>query len=192
MKLIVGLGNPGESYKLTRHNIGFMAADRLADKQAISLSKNKFKAAIGTGNSCGHKVIIAKPLTFMNLSGESAKAIASYYNIATDDILVVHDDMDIEFGQLRIKKQGGSAGHRGIGSLIKHFNNDNFLRVRVGIGKPPSYINPSDFVLQKFSDTEQNQLKGVIEDICNCIEYVLFQGPEAAMNRFHSSDRPAL
>ena len=189
MKLIVGLGNPGNEYKATRHNIGFLVVDRLSVESNISLQKKKFRSVFGSGVICGSKVIIAKPLTFMNLSGEAVIAIANYYNIASENIIVIHDDMDIEFGQLKIKIRGGSAGHRGIESIKKYLNEDNFLRIRAGIGKPPDNIDCSDYVLQKFSIKEQNELKGVIENIQSCIEVILTQGPEVAMNRYHSSSR---
>jgi PTH1 family peptidyl-tRNA hydrolase len=192
VKLIVGLGNPGNEYKVTRHNIGFLVVDYLSIEKNISLQKRRFRSVFGSGVICGCKVIIAKPLTFMNLSGEAVSTIANYYNIASENIIVIHDDMDIEFGQLKIKKHGGSAGHLGIESIIKYLKEDNFLRIRTGIGKPPDNIDPSDFVLQKFSSKEQSELKEVINNIQNCIELVLTQGPEAAMSRFHSSSQTVL
>jgi len=186
VKLIVGLGNPGNEYKNTRHNIGFLAVDQLCLENNIFLQKKRFNSDLGTVTICSYKVIIAKPLTFMNLSGEAVSAIANYYNIAAEDIIAVHDDMDIEFGHLKIKTQGGGAGHRGIESIIKYLKSDNFLRIRVGIGKPPAYIEPSNFVLQKFTRPEQDSLKEVINNVKNCIEVILTQGPAAAMNRFHN------
>ena len=188
----MGLGNPGDKYKATRHNIGFLAVDSLSIDKNIALQKRKFDSVFGSGVVCGLKVIITKPMTFMNLSGEAVSAIANYYDIASEDIIVIHDDMDIEFGRLKIRTQGGSAGHRGIVSLIKYLNDDKFLRIRVGIGKPPDFLEPSDFVLQNFSVQEQNELKGVIEDIQQCIEVILTQGPEAAMNKFHSTSQSVL
>ena len=192
VKLIVGLGNPGNEYNATRHNIGFIVADHFSAEKNISLQKKRFRSVFGSGNVCGCKVIIAKPLTFMNISGESVSAIARYYDIASENIIVIHDDMDIEFGLLKIKVRGGSAGHRGIESILKYLRKDNFLRIRAGIGKPPDNIEPSDYVLQKFSSKEQNELKEVIDNIKNCIEVILTQGPEAAMNRFHCSSQTVL
>ena len=188
----MGLGNPGNEYKATRHNIGFLVVELLSIEKNIPLQKRRFESVFGSGIVCGCKVIIAKPHTFMNLSGEAVSAIANYYNIASEDIIVIHDDVDIKFGQLKIKKHGGSAGHRGIESIINYLKEDNFLRIRVGIGKPPDNIEPSDFVLQKFSSKEQNELKEVIDNIQDCIEVILTQGPEAAMNRFHSSSQTVL
>ncbi len=189
MKLIAGLGNPGNEYKDTRHNIGYLAVDRLSLESGITLQKKRFNSFFGVGTYCGGKVIIAKPLTFMNLSGEAVSSIAGYYKIAAEDIIIIHDDMDIDFGMIRVKKQGGSAGHRGIESVIKSLQKNSFIRIRIGIGKPQSPIPPSDYVLQKFSDKEQNELKGVIHNIQKCIAIILKQGPEKAMNMFHSGNQ---
>lgn len=188
MKLIVGLGNPGNQYEITRHNIGFLAIDQLSIEKKISLRKKKFHSVYGSSLVCGCKVIIAKPLIFMNRSGEAVSALASYYGITIENIMVIHDDMDIEFGKLKVKTGGGSAGHRGVDSLIQYLKEDNFLRIRVGIGKPRVNINPSDFVLQEFNRAEQKQLKEIISKIQDCIEVILTQGPEAAMNQFHVSN----
>lgn len=189
MKLIVGLGNPGNEYKLTRHNIGFMVVDRLSIDENLPHHTKKFKSFLTHGPLFGCKVIIAKPSTFMNLSGEAVGTIAAYYGIAAEDIIVIHDDMDIEFGQLKIKTKGGAAGHRGIESIIKYLKNEDFVRVRIGIGKPPPYISGADFVLQKFNSAEQEELMQVIGSTENCIEALLKHGPETAMNRFHSINK---
>jgi PTH1 family peptidyl-tRNA hydrolase len=189
VKLIVGLGNPGEGYKDTRHNIGWQAVDRLAVKAEIDLQKRRFNSIFGQGVVFGFKVIIAKPLTYMNLSGEAIGQIANYYKIPVNDIIVIHDDMDIIPGNIRLKKDGGSSGHRGIDSIITCLKDNNFLRIRIGIGKPPAHIDPADYVLQKFSDEEKKILKGVMLDIQKCIEIILKQGPETAMNRFHTANK---
>jgi PTH1 family peptidyl-tRNA hydrolase len=188
VKLIVGLGNPGNQFEITRHNIGFLAIDQFSIEKKIPLRKKKFHSVFGSSLVCGCKVIIAKPLIFMNRSGEAVSALASYYGITIENIMVIHDDMDIEFGKLKIKTGGGSAGHRGVDSLIQYLKEDNFLRIRVGIGKHRANINPSDFVLQEFNRAEQKQLKEIISKIQDCIEVILTQGPEAAMNRFHISN----
>lgn len=186
MKLIVGLGNPGNEYNLTRHNIGFLATDYLADRHNIPFQDNKFMSSIGYGMLFGHKVIMAKPLTFMNRSGESVSALSDYFHIAIEDILIVHDDMDIEFGKLKIKTQGGSAGHRGIISVIKCLKTDNFLRIRLGIGKPCMETDASNFVLEKFNDDEQHQLEDFMQRMQQCLEVILTRGSDMAMNIFHA------
>ena len=188
MKLIVGLGNPGKKYSLTRHNIGYMAVDLLSTDAKLCLHKQYSSAAFGQGTVFGKTVVIVKPLNFMNLSGEAVCRLARSYAVAPEDVVVIHDDMDIPFGQLRIKTRGGSAGHRGIESIITYLQSNSFIRIRVGIGKPHENIDPSDYVLQNFSNAEQTVLKEVIHKVRDCIKVILMQGPEAAMNTYH---RPA-
>ncbi len=188
MKLIVGLGNPGNEYADTRHNIGFMAVDTIAEKHTIALQKKQFRSVFGSGFIAKHKTILLKPLTFMNCSGEAVRAVADYYEIEAEDILVIHDDMDIPFGQLKIKLQGGSAGHRGIESITRHLHAESYPRIRVGVGKPPEHTKPTDFVLQKFRQQEETVVESILSTINDCIEIILDQGPQAAMNRFHSID----
>ena len=185
MKLVVGLGNPGKEYTHSRHNIGFLVINQLARSHDIALTKRKFKSRWETGKISRHKVILAKPHTYMNLSGEAVTAITRFYKIVPKDIIVVHDDIDIDFGQLKIKTRGGSGGHRGIDSIITLLKEDEFVRVRVGIGRPSSDIDPSDFVLKAFNEREKKDLKEVITKAQKCIETILKQGPESAMNMFH-------
>lgn len=185
MKLIAGLGNPGKRYQKTRHNIGFLAVEHLSLEHNIPLGTSRFKSDSGRGALYGCNVILAKPQTYMNLSGDAISALADYYNIETGDIFVIHDDMDIEFGHLKIKTQGGSAGHRGIASLIMSLQSENFLRIRVGIGKPATGAEPTDFVLQRFTPEEAASLKGILTNIQDCLRLIFTQGTEAAMNRFH-------
>lgn len=188
MKLIVGLGNPGPEYSNTRHNAGFIAVDQLAEAYNIPLCRRNFKAAYGAGFVAGCKTIIAQPLTYMNRSGEAVAGLSAYYNITPAHITVVHDDMDLSFGQLRIKTQGGSAGHRGIESIQEHLGENNFTRVRVGIGKPTPEIAPVDYVLQDFTEQERAHLTDVMRTVVECIAVLFTNGPQAAMNRFHRSD----
>lgn len=185
MKLVVGLGNPGKEYTYSRHNIGFLVINQLARANGIALKKSKFKSRWETGKISRHKVILAKPYTFMNLSGEAVNAITRFYKIVPKDIIVVHDDVDIEFGYLKIKAKGGSGGHRGVDSIITFLKEDKFVRVRMGIGRPPSDMDPSDFVLKAFNEGEKKELKEVINQAQKCIEIILKYGPEAAMNMFH-------
>ena len=185
MKLVVGLGNPGKEYTHSRHNIGFLVINQLARSHDITLTKRKFKSRWETGKISRHKVILAKPHTYMNLSGEAVNAITRFYKIVPKDIIVVHDDIDIDFGHLKIKTKGGSGGHRGIDSIITLLKEDKFVRVRVGVGRPTSDIDPSDFVLKQFNEREKKDLKEVITKAQKCIETILKQGPESAMNIFH-------
>lgn len=187
VKLIAGLGNPGDAYNLTRHNIGFMAADRIAREAGIALSALQFHSLVGHGSWCGHDVIIAKPHTFMNRSGEAICALAASCSIAADNIIVLHDDLDIPFGSLKIKTRGGSAGHRGIVSLIDQLSTDVFVRLRIGIGRPPSDMSGPDYVLEPFSIKELNQVDSIIATVVQCLEILLTQGVAAAMNRFHTA-----
>jgi peptidyl-tRNA hydrolase, PTH1 family len=187
VKLIVGLGNPGPEYSSTRHNIGFIAVDQLAELHNIPLCKRSFEAAYGIGFVCACKTIIAQPLTYMNRSGEAVAALAAYYNITPAHITVVHDDMDIPLGQLRIKIRGGSAGHRGITSVQQHLGEYDFTRIRIGIGKPPSMTSPVDYVLQDFTTCETASLQEVVRKAIECIAVLFTDGPQAAMNEFHRS-----
>jgi len=185
VRLIVGLGNPGPEYSATRHNIGFRVVDQLAAEYAIPLRRYDFQAAYGIGFVGACTTIVAKPLTFMNRSGEAVAALAAYYNITPAHITVIHDDMDISFGQLRIKLRGGSAGHRGIQSIEQHTGQSGFTRIRIGIGKPPSSIAPVEYVLQNFSDQETACLGELIRKTIHCITVLFSDGPQAAMNEYH-------
>ncbi len=185
MKLIAGLGNPGKEYTSSRHNIGFLVINRLSKIHNIELNKKSFKSSWGKGEIAGHSVILAKPQTYMNLSGEAISAIARYYKIIPQDIIVVHDDLDINFGNLKIKTRGGSGGHHGIDSVIKSLNDDKFVRVRVGIGRPPNREEDIEFVLSSFNKEETQSLDRVIDYACDCLGILITHGPEFAMNRFH-------
>jgi len=187
VRLIVGLGNPGLEYSHTRHNIGFRAVDQLAAEHALSLSRENFQAAYGIGFVGGARTIVAKPLTFMNRSGEAVAALAAHYTIPPAHITVIHDDMDIAFGRLRIKLRGGSAGHRGIESIQQHLGRSGFTRIRIGIGTPPPAIDPVEYVLQNFSDDEAACLEEVIRKTVHCVAALCELGPQAAMNEFHRS-----
>lgn len=151
MKLIVGLGNPGREYKNTRHNAGFLTLDLLAKELGISVETKKFKSLIGEGFHKGEKIILVKPQTYMNVSGESVELIMDYFDIDLDDLLVISDDMDLSLGSIRIKEKGSSGGQRGIASIIKHLGTSNFSRLRIGIGKS-DVIPVVDYVLGKIDD----------------------------------------
>ena len=188
MKLIAGLGNPGKQYASSRHNIGFLVINRLAKANGIDLKGRKFKSRLGKGDVEGQSVILAKPQTFMNLSGEAVSAIAQYYKIIPQDIIIVHDDLDIPFGTLKIKTKGGSGGHHGLDSIIALLHDDRFLRIRIGIGNPPDERDEADFVLSPFNDSESQQLETVIDKATDCLGMLITHDPEFAMNRFHRKE----
>mgnify|MGYP001358292282 FL=1 len=160
MKLIVGLGNPGKKYEQTRHNAGFMVIDAYAKKHGVSLSKKqKFKGEIGQFTKGGETILLLKPLTYMNLSGESVRAVREFYGIHDTDILIVYDDLDLSTGKLRIRQKGSAGGHNGIKSIIEHLHSQNFHRLRIGIDRHP-VIPTVDYVLGRFSKAE----KALIDD----------------------------
>ena len=151
MKIVVGLGNPGRQYSGTRHNIGFMVADKLASTRALAFSRKKFKAKLAAGSIEGKPVLLVKPQTFMNSSGESVSALMRFYKCELSDLIVVYDDVDLPFGKLRLRPEGGSAGHKGMRSIISALGSENFPRLRVGIRGEFVYGELSDYVLGKFS-----------------------------------------
>ncbi|MCX8042945.1 MAG: aminoacyl-tRNA hydrolase [Desulfobacterota bacterium] len=188
-RLIFGLGNPGAHYAATRHNIGFLTITHIAQRHAILLTNRGCGCVYGTGAIHNMPVVIAQPMVFMNRSGRAVSTLMACFNATADDILVVHDDMDIPFGFLKIKTRGGSAGHLGIQSIIDHLATNAFTRIRIGIGKPPRGIAPRDYVLGKFSEDEQDKLPDVLEKGAMCCEAILMHNTAYAMNMFHRSSK---
>jgi peptidyl-tRNA hydrolase, PTH1 family len=182
--VIVGLGNPGGTYQWTRHNIGFQVLDRLAEESHISLGHKHFKAQYGKGFVHSRDVLLVKPLTFMNLSGLAVKRIIHYYKAGPEDLMVIHDDLDLPFGALRIKRWGGDGGHQGVRSIIDSMGGNNFLRLKVGIGRPPRGMDPADYVLRFFDELERRQLEEVLIRAAECLVVMISEGVETAMNRF--------
>ncbi|MCH5585856.1 aminoacyl-tRNA hydrolase [Shimazuella sp. AN120528] len=154
MKVIVGLGNPGKKYELTRHNIGFWAVDQLSEKWNILFQKEKWHSAVAEGIVNGEKVFLLKPLTYMNLSGEAVGAAMRFLKLAPEDLLVIFDDMDIPLGQLRLRQKGSSGGHNGMKSIISHLGTDQFNRIKIGIDRPPAGMKVVDYVLEPFSEID--------------------------------------
>ncbi|MBI5845270.1 MAG: aminoacyl-tRNA hydrolase [Deltaproteobacteria bacterium] len=185
-KLLVGLGNPGSEYRNTRHNVGFMVADAFAGKHGISLSGRKFDALWGKGMVDGTEVLISMPQTYMNLSGASVSRMADFYQITREDILVVHDDMDLPFGRIRVKEKGGHAGHNGLRSIISCLGGSDFTRLRVGIGRPSH--SATDHVLGGFNPDERVLIADIVRLAVEAAEAVVLAGPILAMNRFNNSD----
>lgn len=189
MKIIAGLGNPGDPYRLTRHNMGFLVVDALADDCGIAIQKKKFEALLGDGRIGEQRALFVKPQTFMNLSGQSLRQVIDFYQITTDDLLVVHDDLDLPFGTLRIKVGGGDGGHNGIRSLIEHLGDGTFTRVRLGIGKPAFKEDTERYVLQPFPKADLEQLAEIVRTACEAVRDIFASGVRPAMNRFNIRER---
>lgn len=185
MKLVAGLGNPGDKYSSTRHNIGFMVVDTLASRHGIRVDKNKKRSLTGNTIITGEKVLIAKPQTFMNLTGEALGPLFSFLDIEIEDVIVVHDDLDLDFGRIKIKAGGGHGGHNGIRSIMPHIGGKDFIRVRVGIGKPLKGWDISKYVLNQFSSEEKKDLDDLLERAADAVETIISVGHLKAMNAFN-------
>jgi len=184
--IIVGLGNPGSKYERTRHNAGFKVIDELSLRHNIALKKLKFKALYGDGTIKGTKVVLAKPQTFMNLSGECVREIAEWYKISKDKLIIIYDDIDIEFGKIRIRQKGSAGTHNGMKSVLYHLKTEEFPRIRVGIGKPPPDWELYDYVLGSFSQSEAKIMESSVKEAADSIEEIILDGIELAMNKFNS------
>lgn len=188
MYLIAGLGNPDKKYEATRHNIGFETIDLLAHKTGIKLNKIKHKAVFGDGIIAGEKVIVAKPQTYMNLSGESIRDIANFYKIPAENIIIVCDDINIELGRIRIRPKGSDGGHNGLKSIIYQLASDNFVRIRMGVGAPKGEkYNLADYVLGRFSKEEIQILTPTANRVVDAIEEIIKNGVSSAMNKFNGA-----
>ena len=185
MKLIAGLGNPGVRYSYSRHNIGFLVLDALARMEDIEIGRGKFDSRIGRGVISGVPVILVKPQSFMNLSGIAISKLAGYFGIDTEDIVVVHDDMDFSSGDVRIKMGGGTAGHKGLISVVNHLGGPEFVRIRLGIGRPIVGRMAEDYVLERFSKNEMQVLPDAVERACDAVIEVISSGVQTAMNKFN-------
>ncbi|MDY6846185.1 MAG: aminoacyl-tRNA hydrolase [Chloroflexota bacterium] len=183
--LIVGLGNPGPRYHHNRHNVGFMVLDSLADTANIPIRRVEFRALLGKGEYAEERVILAKPQTFMNNSGQAVGALVRFYKIPIERLLVVHDDLDLPYGTLRLRPSGGAGGQRGMGSIITKLNTQDFARLRVGIGRPPGRMDPSDYVLHDFDPPEEEILPEVLASAVDAIRMFLKEGIERAMRDFN-------
>lgn len=185
MKLIAGLGNPGNRYQFSRHNIGFLVLDRLADQHQITIGQQGFGTFFGKGIISGHPVLLAKPQGYMNLSGSAVKKFFDYFKIAVEDIIVAHDDLDLPFGIIRVKAGGGTGGHKGLISIIDHLGVADFNRVRLGIGKPDRREIVESYVLSPFSPDEMNLLPEVLTKSAEMLTEMLSSGIQAAMCKYH-------
>ena len=190
MYIIVGLGNPSPDYAGTRHNVGFEVVTILADRFDISTDFIKHKAVCGKGMIEGNKVIIAKPQTFMNLSGESVRELVSYYKIdVTSELIVVYDDVDLPPGKIRIRKAGSAGGHNGMKNIISHLGTEEFIRIRVGVGEKPKGYDLADYVLGHFKTDEKDVMDTAFIDAANAVVAILNDGIDAAMNRYNRTKK---
>ena len=189
MKIIVGLGNPGTHFKKSRHNIGFLVLDQLAKTHHIPFSTKRFHAFYGMGSIQSQKVILFKPMTFMNRSGEAVKKAIHFFQMGLENLIVIHDDLDLPFGRLRFKMRGGDGGHLGIRSTTESLGTNTFLRLRVGIGRPPEGMESADYVLSSFDTSEQLLLNTTLNQAAEALKVVILEGVQTAMNRFQKKIR---
>ncbi len=189
MKLIVGLGNPGRGYASNRHNVGFICLNHFARTQDIRFNKKQAQARIGTGQVAGTEVVVARPQTFMNLSGQSVSRLVRKFNISLDDLLVIHDDLDLPLGKIRLRQGGSAGGHKGVDSIITCLGSKNFLHLKVGIGRPaitePSEADIAAYVLSDFTQDEKQTISQVIPKVSQAIVCLLTEGLTAAMNKYN-------
>lgn len=185
--LIIGLGNPGREFRETRHNIGFMSLDRLSAKLGTRFSRFQSKAVVAIAWVDEKKVILAKPQTYMNLSGQSVRSLLRFHKVPVENLIVVHDDIDLPIGTIRIRPDGGSAGQKGIASIIEHLGTDKFIRIRVGIGRPPGQLQAADYVLEKFTDAEAEYVSQTLDRVVEAALSITLSGLDGAMNKFNGN-----
>ena len=188
--LEVGLGNPGREYAANRHNVGFMVADLLASRVGGKFGRHKravAEVAEGRLGFGGPKLILVKPLTFMNLSGAPVVALAQFFKVPVDNVVAVHDELDLPYGQVRVKRGGGEGGHNGLRSMSKSLGSKEYARVRFGIGRPPGRQDPADYVLSDFSGAERKELAFLVDRTADVAEAVVLEGVEWAQNKYHGS-----
>ena len=183
--MIVGLGNPGLAYRHTRHNFGFLAIDKLADALNIPVKRLRFKAMIGEGRFGDHKVILVKPLTFMNESGRAVAPLLRFFKLPLSNLLVIHDDLDLPLGVLRLRPSGGTSGQRGMASIITQLGTQDFPRMRLGIGRPPGQMDPVDYVLKDFLPSEHELQKIVLQTAVEASQTFINEGLTTAMNKYN-------
>ncbi len=187
--MIIGLGNPGPTYAANRHNIGFQVVECFARRHTIALDRMQMKALTGQGRlwvrDQSTKVFLAKPLTYMNASGQAVAALVRFYQVEPNDLIVVHDDLDLESGRMRLRPGGSAGGQNGVKSIIQQLGSQEFARARIGVGRPPGRMDPADYVLQDFTAAEEEIFAPLRERACDALECWLFDGIDAAMNRFN-------
>lgn len=185
--LVVGLGNPDKKYTFTRHNSGFLCVDMLAEKYGFAVNKLKFKSLLGDAEIGGHRCLVMKPQTFMNLSGEAVRDAAQFYKIPPERVIVLFDDISLDIGKIRIRRKGTDGGHNGIKNIIYHLNSDRFPRIKIGVGKKPHPdYDLADWVLSEFKKDEEAPLKDALEHACAALELMLDGKIDEAMNQYNS------
>ncbi len=185
--LIAGLGNPGREFRHNRHNVGFMVVDRLAERLDASFSRVESKALVTKSDYDGNRLILAKPQTYMNLSGQPVGSLARYYKIPPNQLMVVYDDVDLPFGTLRLRSEGGSGGQKGMKSIIERLGTQDFPRLRIGIGRPPGRMDAGDYVLQNFSKEDEQFLPVILDQAVEAILTFVSEGIDAAMNKYNAA-----
>jgi PTH1 family peptidyl-tRNA hydrolase len=190
LKIIVGLGNPGINYEKTRHNVGFLALDRLAEINHILIFTKRFKSLYGVGRIDSERVILIKPMTLMNRSGDAVKKVLHSFRAGIEDLIVIHDDLDLPFGRLRFKLRGGDGGHQGVRSIIESIGQSTFLRLKIGVGRPPRGMDPADYVLTPFDEIQYSDLLQIVSRAAEAVSVVVLEGVEAAMNRYQRKSTP--
>ena len=185
MKVIVGLGNPGSRYERTRHNLGFWVIDRLAERWAVPLTRHKFNGKYGEGMAHGEKVVLVKPQTFMNRSGETVGPLVNYFQLDLENLLVVYDDMALASGMIRVRGQGSAGGHNGVANIIHHLGRTDFPRLRIGIGQPPPHLDSADYVLQGIGGPELIILEEAALSGADAVELWIKDGLNSVMNHFN-------
>jgi peptidyl-tRNA hydrolase, PTH1 family len=183
--LIAGLGNPGPEYAVTRHNAGFLCADEVADRMSASFRRDRARALVATGQLAGVPVTLAKPMTFMNVSGGPVAALRAFYKLPPARVLVLHDELDLPFGTVRIKLGGGDNGHNGLRSVTTALGTRDYHRIRIGVGRPPGRMDPADYVLRNFSAAERADLGEILARAADAAEALITSGLAAAQNKFH-------
>ena len=185
MKIIAGLGNPDKEYAGTRHNIGFDAVTAISDKTGIAVTEKRFKALIGKGTICGQKVILMKPLTYMNLSGEAIAEAMNYYKLEPKDVCVIYDDVNLDPGFIRVRERGSAGGHNGIKNIIMHLGSEEFPRIRIGVGEKPKEWDLKDYVLGHFGREDEPKIREALDDAVTAAELFLTDDMGTAMNTFN-------
>jgi len=185
VRLVIGLGNPGQAYAYTRHNLGFRAVEHLAEQHGIRIAQKKHQSLLGQGQVAGIKVILAQPQTYMNLSGQAVRKLVDYFDLPLADIIVLHDDLDIEAGAIKIVARGGAGGHKGVASIIAHLHNNEFSRIKIGIGRPDSSMEAEDFVLSRFKPEEESVIESAVRDAVRAAEMVIRKGVAEAQEYFN-------
>ncbi len=185
MHIIVGLGNPTDKYQATRHNIGWDAITRISDDYGIPLDFKKHKAICGKGHIAGEKVVLAQPVTYMNLSGESVRELMDFYKVSPEEVIIIYDDVSLEVGQLRLRTKGSAGGHNGIKSIISHLGTNEFPRIKIGVGDKPKGWDLADYVLSRFVPEEQVTVRDALKDASDAVKAILTDGIDAAMNQYN-------